>query len=200
MLKNKTIHQLWGGTRKMDKEYIEYSTTIQQNNPDWKYKLWSDTEALSELSGLIDDFKIPFNNYVYDIERWDVLRFLITYKFGGLICDLDMSCNGSINSLINDHNGFMYEKGICANISNRMLHQNFFYCDPEDMFIEHVMKCTGYSLSLAKGLDKREHVSTCIGPVMLTRSYLTYSDKANVNLINDDTIYSIITHHQMNLW
>lgn len=200
MLRDKTIHQLWGGCREIDDDYVLYSSMLREHNTDWEYKLWSDEEAYDEVHQLIDEFNIPYKQYTYDIERWDILRFLITYKFGGLICDLDMSCSGSINSIITGCNGFMYEKNISNSPEMRMIHQNFFYNNPGDKFIEHIMKCTRYSLSLAKGLKKREHVSACIGPSMLTRCYSTYPNKPRVNLLNDDDVYEIITHHHLCLW
>lgn len=196
------LHQLWGGVGVIDSDYLNYIETAKQINVGWTHKLWSDTEAYNDTKQLIEKYNIPFDDYPYDIERWDILRLLILYKHGGVCCDLDMEFTDNLNQLNMDNDcGFITEKHIRRGGADS-LHQSFIYSKPGCSFLGHILKNTRRQLKLAEKLNlpKREHVSCCIGPDSLTTAYYMYPYKNKVHVMHEDIVYTIMIHHKLNKW
>lgn len=84
----KIIHQIWIGTKKMPKEWMD---TWKEHHPDWEYRLWTETE--------IDAFRLENNDkyaYYYRKGKWDgaadIARIEILKKYGGFYIDADSVC------------------------------------------------------------------------------------------------------------
>ena len=102
MLKiEKTIHQVWGGAP-MPYRLKILTETWKRYNPGWSYKLWTqhDMDSLveSNFPGLQDFYHaLPF-----DIQRWDMIRYLILYAEGGMYVDADIECFKPIAPLLDE--------------------------------------------------------------------------------------------------
>ena len=78
-----------------------------QNHKKWKelhsnfeIRLWNMEESLALIYEIDESFLKMFENYEYNIERADAIRYFILYKFGGIYVDLDIIPNYSIDSLL----------------------------------------------------------------------------------------------------
>ena len=79
------------------------------NNPDWKFKFWTDRQRDAPCNGmetiLIKKYPFPLLSRCYEPERghWgeksDVLRFEILYRLGGVYVDHDANCLQSFDGL-----------------------------------------------------------------------------------------------------
>ena len=50
-------------------------------------------------SGL-DVHRDVYNSYPYAVQRWDMIRYLILYEYGGIYADLDYECIDALDSLL----------------------------------------------------------------------------------------------------
>ena len=103
----RTIHQIWINFNQGSKYdtkppdlYQTYASLTRSLNTDYKYKLWNETDVLNLLKTdfywLID----TYHGYVYDVQRTDMARYLILYKYGGIYIDMDDQAIAPLHQLI----------------------------------------------------------------------------------------------------
>lgn len=90
----KKIHQIWLGSPFPNK-YKVWAESWKKLNPDYEYKLWTDSD--------VDSLNLP-NKKAYDAipnngPKSDILRFHILNKFGGIYVDTDFECLKSFDEL-----------------------------------------------------------------------------------------------------
>ena len=90
----KIIHQVWEGRNgdKPDKLLIQLAETWKSENPEWEYRFWGAKDIDQFLLSYFPEFIEKYNNFRYDVQRWDAIRYLILYKIGGVYADLDYEC------------------------------------------------------------------------------------------------------------
>lgn len=64
---------------------------VEENN--WEYRLWNDEELLDFVSNEFSWFAPHYLDYKTTIQRVDVVRYLILYRFGGIYADMDIYCH-----------------------------------------------------------------------------------------------------------
>jgi len=83
----KKIHQIWLGGIIPDK-YKRLCDTWQEHNPEWEYKLWTDTDVV--------DMDLPNRNLFDSMTNYgpksDLLRYHIMNEYGGVYADTDFEC------------------------------------------------------------------------------------------------------------
>lgn len=84
----KIIHQTWK-TDLVPKKWQSFVKTVQELNPDWEYRLWSDEDNDKFVEEEFPEFVDTFRGFSRNIMRADVIRYLIMYKVGGVYLDLD---------------------------------------------------------------------------------------------------------------
>ena len=90
----KIIHQIWLGGEFPDK-YKRIRDTWVDKNPDWEYKLWTDSDAESFGLENIEQFDKIDNLGA----KSDIFRYEILYRYGGIYIDTDFECLKSFNDL-----------------------------------------------------------------------------------------------------
>ncbi len=98
----KIIHQAWK-TLDVPVELAHPFHSWKTHHPDWHAAGWSD-----ELLGNFAAKEYPqyldlLNSYALDINRVNLLRYLILKKYGGVFVDLDLECLKPIDLLLGDH-------------------------------------------------------------------------------------------------
>lgn len=84
----KLIHQTWK-TNSVPAKWRVFVNKVQEINPGWEYKLWTDAENDEFVKNEYPDFIDLFRGFSRGIMRADVIRYLIMYKVGGVYLDLD---------------------------------------------------------------------------------------------------------------
>ena len=84
----KIIHQTWK-THEVPEKWQAYTNKVQELNPDWEYRLWSDEDNEQFVREEFPEFFETFQSFSLPIMRADVIRYLIMYKIGGVYLDLD---------------------------------------------------------------------------------------------------------------
>ena len=97
----KIIHQIWLGPNKRPDIWMNsWKNDYIKQNPDWKYKLWTEKE-INKLQLI--------NRKQYDYEKHypgksDIARYEILYQFGGVFIDADSlwinKPNNSLNKIL----------------------------------------------------------------------------------------------------
>jgi len=101
----KIIHQVWSDKYKPLPSFCTtLAETWKDKHPDWTYILWNDKMMDELVRCEYPQYYDLYNNFTFDIQRWDVIRFLILKKMGGLYIDTDYECLENIEILIADVN------------------------------------------------------------------------------------------------
>lgn len=103
----KIIHQVWEGKRgAMPARLRLLAETWKEKNPEWEYHLWNGEEMEQLVSTYFSDYLPLYNGFSDDVQRWDTIRYMILYMYGGVYTDLDTECFRAIDPLFKD-------KGVC---------------------------------------------------------------------------------------
>ncbi|MGY0061593.1 glycosyltransferase [Streptomyces sp. LZ34] len=85
------IHQTWK-TADVPHEWREWSASWRRYNPDWEYRLWTDTDNRAFLQEHYAWFLPIYDGYLEPIKRADAIRYFLLDHFGGLYVDMDFEC------------------------------------------------------------------------------------------------------------
>jgi mannosyltransferase OCH1-like enzyme len=91
------FHQVWLGPDDLPGEFEPYTASWRRFHPGWEVRLWRE-------ANLPDGLRTPA---VYDrerqpVERADILRLELLWRFGGIYLDLDMECLRPIAGLVEE--------------------------------------------------------------------------------------------------
>lgn len=72
----------------------------QKLNPDYKYILWTD-KMIEDFIGKEFPWFLPtLKSYKYPIQKADVIRYFVLWKYGGIYVDLDDTCQRNFDQLL----------------------------------------------------------------------------------------------------
>lgn len=100
----KIIHQIWIGEVDLPADWKRWCQTVKSAHPDWEYKMWTNDDIHSLIADQSQDIK-DYYELVKTNKRWawmvDIMRYIITYKYGGIYLDSDfkMVKGKSLNEL-----------------------------------------------------------------------------------------------------
>lgn len=96
----KVIHQIWSSCNKpLPEAFVELASTWKEFHPDWQYIFWDDQKMAAFMQQYYSDYVESYNRFAYDVQRWDVIRYLILYQMGGLYVDFDTECLANVEAL-----------------------------------------------------------------------------------------------------
>ncbi len=95
----KIIHQTYISIDKLPEQWKKTPESWQVNNPEWKYVFWSDKKCRKLVKRKFLWFLDIYDNYEYNIQRADAIRYMIMYSYGGIYVDCDIACLKGIDDL-----------------------------------------------------------------------------------------------------
>lgn len=100
----KIIHQVWEGRTEpeMPIRLKILARTWKEKNSDWEYHLWNGEEMDELVETHFPEYLDMYKNFPYNVQRWDTIRYMILYIYGGVYTDLDTECFKPIESLLNN--------------------------------------------------------------------------------------------------
>ncbi|PWN36465.1 uncharacterized protein FA14DRAFT_175781 [Meira miltonrushii] len=125
------IHQVKLGNLKMQPKWIEARKSCIDLHPDWQFKLWEDEESGNFVNTQFPNLLETYLNYPLEIQRSNVLRYLVLHKFGGIYLDLDLGCKTPLDGLRNE--SFLTPPANPSGINNA-----FIASTPDHPFWSHV--------------------------------------------------------------
>jgi mannosyltransferase OCH1-like enzyme len=91
------FHQIWLGREPLPAEYSRRQATWLEHHPGWEVRLWTE----KNLPGPAELRRIEAAERLRTpLERSDVLRLEVLWRFGGVYVDVDLECLRSIEPLI----------------------------------------------------------------------------------------------------
>ncbi|RVU00433.1 glycoside transferase family 32 [Mucilaginibacter limnophilus] len=194
MMIPRIIHQTWKNTN-VDAHLAVLAETWREKHPGWEYRLWTDDMNRAFIAENYPEFLITYDNYPYNIQRVDAVRYFILYKIGGVFIDLDFECLQNISSLLinktcvmglepNEHcKRFDQEKIVC---------NAFMACTPGNLFFETIcttLKEQGWfaDTDMAKWMQ----ILATTGPFKLTRIFDGYPHKSHIELVPSNALYPL---------
>lgn len=113
----KTIHQIWLNPPAPE-PYASWMKRFEMLNPDFEYVLWgpAQVDALRSLVGLVNEnlyanaagISVPHAHHQY---ASDVLRYEVTFLYGGVYLDADFEPLKPLGGLVDEHPGGFVVRG-----------------------------------------------------------------------------------------
>ena len=90
------IHQIWLSTITNEPMYDNFhqaSNACISLHSNYNYTLWTAEKIIPWLKTHYSWFVPTFENYRYDMQRIDAMKYFVLFHFGGIYIDLDVKCN-----------------------------------------------------------------------------------------------------------
>ncbi|MDR1223316.1 MAG: hypothetical protein LBL07_10645 [Tannerella sp.] len=204
----KIIHQVWSDKYKPLPDFCaSLAETWKEKHPDWKYIYWNEEMMNSFVDLVYPGLSECYHSLLYDVQRWDAVRFLILYKMGGMYVDFDYECLKNIEPLLPEGKD-------CCIATEPQTHASTFHVQnllsnallasvPKSVFIRKIIYKIFSACTLSfEGMDKFTFVLKTTGPVMISRIYesLSPKEKKSVHLLpaKNVTPFDIDQMRQMN--
>ncbi len=186
----KIIHQIWSDKYKPLPSFCSVlAETWKEEHPNWTYVLWNDEMMDQFVKEKYPQYYEQYNALIYDIERWDVVRFFILNTIGGMYVDTDYECLKNIESLIENSNlAIALEPNHHQSLNTMHVLSNALMASvPHHFFWDRVIDVV-FSNRALDGIspsDKFTYVLESTGPRMLSRLYssLSADEKSDITLL-----------------
>lgn len=93
------IHQVLLGDLEMRPEWKEARSSCQLLHPTWDFQLWHSNEATAFVKEHYPEIYSTYQNYPLEIQRSNVIRYLLLHHYGGIYLDLDIRCRQNLDFL-----------------------------------------------------------------------------------------------------
>jgi len=191
----KIIHQIWSGKDGPLPEFMKvWGQTWIDFHPDWQYEFWDHDRMNSFIHEYFPEYVAVYEQFPYDIQRWDAIRYLILWKMGGMYVDFDYECLEPFDDILSgkkccfsmepESNGYPENKKTDYNFNNALM-----ACTPGHPFMEQIIKEVFLpQKSIYPQSEKFFHVLSTTGPYLLIEIYKNYSCKEDIYLIPADLV------------
>lgn len=183
------VHYIWIGTNPIPQEYLFNLEKCKQLNPQHEFKIWENDESLQLIK---DNNYIEYWSKLTFICKYNMVKYLILDKFGGIYTDFDIEWNKPFKEIFDL---FHTPSDILISVNNYstvsledqtvyLLDDPFICCSPGvfNSCLEYCMNRTKLiqdgELYLKTG-ELKPHKSEPIGPFGLTK--WVYYNNINVN-------------------
>jgi mannosyltransferase OCH1-like enzyme len=168
----KILHQVWiNDDPRIPEKWIESHTEWKRLHPQWFYVLWSRDMARELVEKYEPNFLECYDQYPYEIQRIDAVRYCFLKRYGGLYVDLDLVPLENIEPYLMDscEAYFVNSANIKSCYTNSIMASKKG-SDIWDKVIEEIQKPGKWW-----AYGKHTTVMTTTGPVMLTDVISNYS-------------------------
>lgn len=111
----RVIHQIWFGTipnkstaRKAYEKLKLYRDSWSEKNPTWSRIEWNKKMCDQLIKLHFPEHTELYKHYKYEIQRCDMIRYLILYRYGGWYADMDYYCNRPLDEVHNEYKNDIY--------------------------------------------------------------------------------------------
>jgi len=200
----KIIHQIWSGIEDpLPQYYKDFSETWKCDYPDWEYILWDNGKMNSFVLENYPEYWDAYNQFPYNIQRWDAIRYLILYKMGGMYVDFDYESVRPMGKIIENNTCCFSQEPV----RHRSMTEEFFDFNnalmlsiPQHFFMMKIID-TIFSNSYNKSDKKYRDVFGSTGPWIINRIYnsLSEDDKEQVYIIPSEYVspYDMVQSRQL---
>lgn len=184
----KIIHQIWSDKQKpLPKACEELTQTWKNNHPEWDYRFWNEALLDAFIHDNFPEYEQRYRSLSHDIQRWDVIRYLILYQMGGVYVDIDYECLMPIDSLLANHTCCFAreaEAQFQGDTCGAYIQNAFMASELGHPFIKELIDCVfGEKYEIPGGMSGMNEVLFTTGPIMASRVYFNSTHK--------DLVYAI---------
>lgn len=180
------IHQIWdSGRNTIPLAQQNMAETWKTNHPTWQYEYWDKERIEAFIHKYFPHLLDLYFGYKHNVQRWDVIRYLILFKIGGVYVDFDYECIEPLDDYLSDKRCcFALDPTEHARIFNKeyIVTNAFIATEPNHPFLREVIE----NLEVYKdssGEDIFENVLNTTGPYYITALYEKWTDKSDVTLV-----------------
>lgn len=181
------IHQIYEGPREPSETLLNLTNTWKELHPNWEYRFWNTKDINIFLNNFFPNYISFYESLPYDAQRWDFIRFLILYKYGGLYVDMDYECLEPIDCLLIDCEccvGAEPKENAIKNNVPFILGTAFIAAIPFHPYLKQIIdKIINSERPL---LNKNPAFST--GPFLITNVYKEYSNKDEITILPSELV------------
>ena len=156
--------------------------------PEYTYRMWNDDDLDNLIKNDFDWYYDIYKSYKKNIQRIDIARYFILYKYGGIYADMDYMCMKNFYDILPPDKVSISEspyKNI-EFLQNALMASNI----NNEFFLKVIEE--------AKNRTDAEDVLFSTGPVLVSNVYLQNKDMVNAlpsNLFNPSKINSEEFNH-----
>lgn len=185
------IHQVWSNKNiSIPNIFQILAETWKENYPNWKYCLWDEKKMNLFVQTYYPQYWRAYQKFPYNIQRCDVIRYLILYKIGGMYVDFDYESLSSIEPLIEGKSCCFSEEPITHKGFFEYTMQHYFnnamiLSVPKHPFIKKIIHSV-FSTEINKyDIHRHDYVLRTTGPWKLMSLYyhLSEQEKQDIYLI-----------------
>jgi mannosyltransferase OCH1-like enzyme len=193
----KIIHQVWSGIEDpLPESFKELAETWKKHHPAWKYMFWDNKKMNEFIRAFCPAYWEPYYEVKYNIQRWDLIRYLILYQLGGMYVDMDYECLDSIELVLEDNKGcyFSAEPTEHARLFGLFNVTDYFnnalmISMPQHPFMKLIIESAFKELSEKKNYsNKMTEILMTTGPLLLTNLYSVYEDTSDICIISPELV------------
>lgn len=180
----KIIHQIWSGIDEpLPSQFEELGKTWKRDYPDWEYILW-DNEMMNDfIDQNYPHYISVYEDFYYNVQRWDAIRYLILDKIGGMYVDFDYESISPLDVLIKDKTCcFAEEPGLHRRVykreNDRVFNNALMLSVPDHPFLKLIIENVFSGKELFEFPDNKFHrVLNTTGPGLLVELYYRQTPK-----------------------
>jgi mannosyltransferase OCH1-like enzyme len=95
------IHQIWSGVDEPLPEHFKIlGNTWKEHYPAWQYEYWDNERMNRFIQDYYPQYGAVYNQFPYNVQRWDAIRYLILDRIGGMYVDFDYESLEPMDELI----------------------------------------------------------------------------------------------------
>jgi hypothetical protein len=130
----KTIHYIAARVRK------EEMNSWKLLNPDYQVKIYNDSDCLDFVTTFYPQYKFVYH-HLKSVRRFDFIRYLIVYHFGGIYAESDVTCKVPIQDWGLEESATFFSGAECVGCNDIGLQaiQWTFGATPKHPILEHVI-------------------------------------------------------------
>jgi glycosyltransferase involved in cell wall biosynthesis len=187
----------------MPQTFAYLSETVRRHHPGYIHILWD--------YGMIDKFlreHFPYRmvkNYyalTYNIQRWDVIRYMLLDRIGGVYLDLDVKCHQPFSGLL-EKLGSEGKRCFVAydslELSPDRLAPSMMGGERESGLFrgayEHILGAGFYRYNLVSKFWRTSDTLGSTGPYALTTFYKSYERKEEVAILDETILENALATH-----
>lgn len=194
--RNRIIHHIWFQgvvNRKKAKKLYHSLRQCRESwivkNPDWFHYEWNNGIATEFVKRYYPEHYEMYKSYKYEIQRCDVLRYMLLHRYGGLYVDMDYFCNRpfSASKIFNGKNAYFVQSpnGVIGqdddHISNSLI-----YSKADNPFWRIVLLELEKQQEVPWYYSKHLTVMFTTGPGILNRLYYKYKNEYKIGSLEKE--------------
>lgn len=198
------LHQIWfQGKENIPNKYKKYQNEWEVQYPE--YQLWDQKKIENLLNSFNEKIKEYYNQLPFMIQKIDIAKYLILYRFGGIYVDMDVKFNKHLYDLYKnmniDQNIIICDMYCAYNFIVRITLNNFFFIvkNTENHFIKLIIE---ESIKYKRKLIdiKPLYILKSTGPALITKCYNLYKYPEHIMVITKKYLDQYFTHKSDGSW